>query len=204
LHGMKKAAATGADKAGKVSEQELVRDTILEATGVHFETVAPHPAFPLPLEKLEWFMRCRNKDEITKAPYLNAAWKEKDGEIWLESLVVGDTIDWIEIAYGEEKAGESLDLDYSQFDDASFQAEFNRKFPLVLDRIKGYEKAVAEMSKEKDLHLEIRRAGSRGMLVFTVAVRVDSRRNASSQSLAASINKCISALKEAYEGIPKL
>jgi hypothetical protein len=204
LHGMKKAAATGADKPGKVNEQELTRDTILEATGVHFETVAPHPAFPLPLEKLEWFMRCRNKDEITKAPYLNAAWKEKDGEIWLESLAVGDTIDWIEIAYGEERATESLDLDYSQFDDTSFQAEFNRRFPLVLGRIKEYEKTVTEISKEKGLHLQIRRTGSRGMLVFTVAARVDSRKNASSQSLAASINKCISALKEAYEAIPKL
>jgi hypothetical protein len=201
---MKKAAVTRPDKATKVSEQELVRDIILEVTGVHFETVAPHPAFPLPLERLEWFMRCRNKDEITKSPYLNAAWKEKGGEIWLESLAVGDTIDWIEIAYGEERATESLDFDYSQFDDTSFQAEFNRKFPLILERIRGYEKTVADLSKERNVRLELRRTGSRGMLVFTVAARVDIRKNVSSQSLASSIKECISALKEAYGDIPKL
>ena len=84
-------------------------------------------------------MRCRNGDEITKAPYVNAAWKEKDVGIWLESLAVGDTIDWIEIAYGDEKVDESLDIDYSRFDDPSFQDDFTRRFPIVMRRIKEYE-----------------------------------------------------------------
>jgi hypothetical protein len=201
---LKKPGSVRRGKALKTSEQEFVRETVSKATGVHFEVVAPHPAFPLAVDRLEWFMRCRNQDEIAKAPYLNAVWKERGVGIWLESLVVGDTIDWIELAYGEERAGGSLDIDYSQFDDPSFQAEFNRKFPIVLGRIKEYEEVAADISKRKRCHLEIRRAGSKGMLVFTIAARVDTPKGATLAALRYALRKNASALKEVYEQIAKL
>jgi hypothetical protein len=201
---LKKAGAVGRGKVLKTSEKEFVREEVSKATGVHFEVVAPHPAFPLPLDRLEWFMRCRNKDEIGNAPYLNVVWKERGVGIWLESLAVGDTIDWIELAYGEERAGESLDLDYSQFDEPSFKAEFNRKFPIVMARIREYEEAAAGISKRRRVHLEIRRAGSRGMLVFTIAARVSVSKGASLSALGSAIRRSVSALKEAYEQIAKL
>jgi hypothetical protein len=188
----------------EMSEQEFVRETVSKATGVQFEVVAPHPGFPLPVDHLEWFMRCRNKEEITKAPYLNAAWKEVGVGIWLESLAVGDTIDWIELAYGDERAGESLDIDYSRFDDSAFQADFNQKFPIVMGRIREYQEAAAAVSKRMDVHLEIRRAGSRGILVFTVAARVETPKGATRESLGSIIIKSASALDEAYKEITKL
>src|SRR5438309_396042 len=79
-----KKASPARPKAGKVDEQDVVRQALLEATGATFEVVAPNPAFPLPVESLEWFMRCRNQAEIEAAPYLNTAWKERSGRIWLE------------------------------------------------------------------------------------------------------------------------
>src|SRR5437016_1411736 len=48
----------------QLDEQGVVRQALLEATGASFDVVAPNPAFPLPVDSLEWFMRCRNKDEI--------------------------------------------------------------------------------------------------------------------------------------------
>jgi len=191
-------------KAQKTSEQELVKETVSKATGVHFEVVAPHPAFPLAVDRLEWFMRCRNREEIVKAPYLNAVWKEKRVGIWLESLAVGDTIDWIELAYGDERAGESLDIDYSRMDDPSFQAEFNQKYPIVMGRIREYEQAAADVSKKRRVHVEIRRAGTKGVLVFTVAARVESSKLATQASLRSAIRKNVFALKEAYQQIEKL
>jgi len=201
---LKKPASVRRDKVPRASEKEFVRETVSKATGVHFEVVAPHPAFPLAIDRLEWFMRCRNKEEITKAPYLNAVWKEKGVGIWLESLVIGDTIDWIEIAYGEEAAGKSLDTDYSTFDDPSFQGDFKQRFPIVMGRIEEYEQAAADVSKRRRVHIEIRRAGSKGILVFTVAARVDARRGAALESLRSTIKKNVAALKEAYERIMKL
>src|SRR5947207_9166141 len=132
----KKASPPRRAVVGKHDEQGVVRQAILEATGASFDVVAPNPAFPLPVDSLEWFMRCRNKDEIEAAPYLNTVWKEKSGRVWLESLALGDTIDWIELAYGEERAAASLDLDYSRFDEEWFQSDFNRRFPIIMARIR--------------------------------------------------------------------
>ena len=201
---MKKKAPVTRREAPKPSEQEFVRETVLKAAGVRFEVVAPHPAFPLAVDRLEWFMRCRNREEIEKAPYLNAAWKEKGVGIWLESLAVGDTVDWIEIAYGDEKVGESLDIDYSRFEDKAFQEDFKQRFPIVLERIREYEQAAAGVSKKRKVQLQIRRAGSRGMLVFTVATLVRGPKRATLASLGSAIRKNVSALKEAYQQIEKL
>jgi len=195
---LKKSSTVKPAKAPKTSEQEFVREEISTATGVHFEVVAPNPAFPLAVDRLDWFMRCRNREEITKAPYLNAAWREKGVGIWLESLAVGDTVDWIEIAYGDEKVGESLDIDYSRFDDPVFQEDFKQRFPIVFERIRKYERVVADISKKEKVKLQIRRAGSRGMLVFTIAALVAVPKSASQAALRSAIRKNVSALKEAY------
>jgi hypothetical protein len=200
----KKASPTKRAKAEKVDEKDFVRKALWEATDAHFEVVAPNPAFPLPVDSLEWFMRCRNKDEIERAPYLNTVWKEKSGRIWLESLALGDTIDWIELAYGEERAAASLDLDYSLFDEEWFQSDFNHRFPIVMARIRDYEGVVAAISKSRRVNLEIRRAGSKGMLLFTIAARVDRPKGAGLESLRSAIKKNASALKEAYEAIANL
>ena len=190
-------------KSSKASESEFVREAVSEATGVSFELVPPHPAFPLPVERLDWFMRCRNKDEIARAPYLNVVWKEKGGPIRMESLAVGDTVDWIEIAYGDEQVEESLDIDYSRMDDPAFQAEFNQKFPIVMGRIKKYQEVAAKVSKETGTALTIRRTGSRGMLVFTLAAEVRVRKDASRKALESAIKKSAGALEQAYQEIER-
>lgn|GEM_PF-6932547 len=200
----KKAGAVARRKVQKISEQELVRETVSEATGARFELVAPHPAFPLAIDRLEWFMRVRNREEIGKAPYLNAVWKEKGVGIWLESLAVGDTIDWIELAYGDEKAGASLDIDYSRFEDASFQEDFRQRFPIVMARIREYEQVAADVSKKRRVRLQIRRAGSRGMLVFTVAALVQGPKRGAKGSLVSAVKRSVSALKEVYQQIAEL
>ena len=196
-----KAAPVGKRKAPKTSEQEFVRQVVSKVTGVNFEGVPPHPAFPLAVDHLDWFMRCRNKDEIAKVPYLNAVWKKRGAGIWLESLAIGDTIDWIEIAYGDQKAGDSLDIDYSRFDDPAFQEDFKQKFPIVLGRIKEYGQAAADTSKKRKVHVEIRRAGSKGMLVFTIAALVKSPKSATRPSLRLALRKSVFALREAYQRI---
>lgn len=199
-----KKTAPASRKPAKTSERELVLEAVSRATGVHFELVPPHPAFPLPVERLEWFMRCRNKEEIAMAPYLNVVWKEKKVGIWMESLAVGDTVDWIELAYGDEQAGKSLDIDYSRLDDPAFRQEFGQKFPIVSERIREYEGVAAAVSKSAKVNLEIRRAGSKGMLVFTVAALLKEKKGIGQRALGNAITKSASALKEAYEQIQKL
>src|ERR1700733_5409773 len=100
---------------GGEEEVEFVMDLVSKATNARFEVVQPPPDHPLPIQNLEWFIRCRKLEDIEKTRYLNTVWKERNGSIWLESLAVGNTMSWIESAYGQEPAIKSLDLDYSQF-----------------------------------------------------------------------------------------
>ena len=181
------------------SEPQVVKQSVEMATSVHFEVIPPHPGFPLPVERLDWFMRCRVKEEIELAPWLNAAWKEKGDGIWLESLAIGDTVDWIEIAYGEEKVSQSLDIDYARFDDPAFLADFNQKFPIVLARIREYEQAAGEVSRRRKVKLQLRRAGSKGILVFTLAVHFDSPET--EPALRSAVERNAEALRETYHKI---
>jgi len=194
----KKAAGSGA------GEREFVRQAVSDATGVTFEVVAPNPGFPLAVEKLEWFMRCRNKDEIARAPYLNVVWKEKGDGIWMESLAVGDTVDWVELAYGEEAVNKSLDLDYAAYDDPSVKADFKAKFPIVYGRIEEYEEAVTSIARRRKLKLGLRHVGSRGVLVFTVAAKLETRKGAGVASMKSSIEKNSGGLREAYGAVSNL
>lgn len=191
-------------RSQKTAEGEFVRDAVSSATGARFEVVPPHPAFPVSLENVEWFMRCREKEEIAKAPYLNTVWKERRVGIWLESLAVGDTVDWIELAYGEERAAASLDIDYSRFEEPAFRADLAKRFPVVMGRIGEYEKVAAAVGRRRKVHLELRHAGSKGMLVFSVAALVRSTSRSSRKSLDSALRRGVSALREAYDEVQRL
>jgi hypothetical protein len=191
-------------RSPKFNEADFVQHSLTEATGATFEIIPPHPAFPLPVETLEWFMRCRRQNEIAGVPYLNTAWKEKRGSIWLESLAVGDTIDWIDLAYGEEQASKSIDIDYARLDDPSFRQEFSRRYPIVMDRLREFEQVVTGVAKKSGVHLHVRRAGSKGMLVFTVAAEVKPRKGAGQEALGNALRKSVAALQESYEKILNL
>lgn len=181
-------------------EQRLVTETVRELLGINFEVVRTPVEFPAPSKDLEWLMRCRKRDEIEKAPFLNAIWMRKGGTLWLESLVLGDTVEWIENAYDEESAASSIDIDYAGLDEDGFRSEFGSRFPLVLERIKTYQEIAARYSSSSGVHLEIRRSGSKGILVFTLAARV-STSGVSQESLVQSLGKAVTGLEAAYSEI---
>jgi hypothetical protein len=180
---------------GVGAQAELVRDLVSAATGASFEIIQQSADRPIPIHNLEWFIRCRKLGDIERVPYLNSVWKVKDGRVWLESLALGDTFEWISSAYGEEAAEDSLDFNYSGFIDDMFRREFEAKYPVVARRIKVCESVAEQVSREKGVHLELRASGSKGIVVFTLASwiqPVDS-------SLKRSIEAVVVSLKVCYE-----
>lgn len=143
----------------------------------------------------KWFLKCDDMKQAKTTPYLNEVWKQEGGEIWLESLPLGDTIDWIEVAYGEESAAASIDVNYSEFDSKEFQARFGREYPLVYQRIQRYEEVADRVSRDKKVHLNLRKSGSKGIVVFTFAVEIAKM---DSKMLAKKLVTSVDALKEAY------
>lgn len=184
-------------------EAELVGEVVSEVTRAKFEVVSPPPGFPFPTKNLEWLVRCRNLPDIEKVPYVNTVWRETKGPIWLESLALGDSVEWIGLAYGPEMADESLNLDYARMGESEFKAELGKRFPLVLERLEQYSEVAAKESARTKTHLEIRRAGSGGMIVFTLAARMNVG-EPSRASLSRGVRANVGALKEAYAEILKL
>jgi hypothetical protein len=171
-------------------------DLVSRETGARFETIQQFADSPSSVKDSEWFIRCRNREDIEKTPYLNSAWKAKDGPVWLESLALGDTMDWVESDYGPEAAADSIDLNYSDFSDKKFRAEFDRRYPLVERRIQSCELIAGEASKKHRVHLEVRGSGSKGIVVFTLAAQLTAQEPA---SLTKQVSAAIAALKDAYQ-----
>jgi hypothetical protein len=176
---------------GGEEEVKFVMDLVSKATNARFEVVQPPPDHPLPIQNLEWFIRCRKLEDIEKTRYLNTVWKERNGPIWLESLAVGNTMSWIESAYGQESAMKSLDLDYSQFPSKEFQAQF----PLVCGRIGVYEEIAGRVSRERGAKIELRSNGSKGVVVFTLAAKIQEKDRG---ALSGEVLTNVEALRDAF------
>jgi hypothetical protein len=176
-------------------EAEAVRETLSKLTGAKFELSNTPDDFRNLSINPRWFVRCKEMVKARNIPYVNEAWKQQDGAIWLESLPLGDTIDWIEAAYGEEAAAKSIDVNYSDFGSKKFQAEFSSEYPLVYQRIQTYEEVAERVSKLWKVHVELRNSGSKGIVVFTFAAKFT---DPDAKSLSKKIETGVGALKEAY------
>jgi hypothetical protein len=176
-------------------EAEAVREVLSSLTGAEFEVSNTPDDFRNQSLNPRWFVRCKDMKQARNIPYLNEAWKQSDGTIWLESLPLGDTIDWIEAAYGEESAAKSIDVNYSDFGSKKFQAEFGSEYPLVYQRIQTYEEVAGRVSKSQKVHVELRNSGSKGIVVFTYAARLT---ETDAKSLSKKLEASVEALKEAY------
>lgn len=90
----------------------------------------------------------------------------------MESLMLGDTFSWIESTYGEEAAVTSMDLNFSDFTSKEFQARFEKDYPLVQRRIQTYQGIVEQIATKYKLGMELRESGSKGIVVFSLVVKV--------------------------------
>ena len=183
------------------AEREQVRDLVSKLTGARFEVVPAAASDSFPIKDIQWFMRCRNQEDIQRAPYLNSVWKLRDGPIWLESLAIGDTFTWIGSAYGEEVAADTLDMNFSDFGDKGVRRQLESKFPNAYRRIRSSELVAAEAGKKRHVDVELRSSGSKGIVVFTIAAEISDPK---AGKLAKQVGACVEALREAYQGAMEL
>jgi hypothetical protein len=175
-------------------EAEVVKSLLSSITGAPFRISSPEADESFLKEKPIWFVWCPDAFYLDKMGHTQRAWRDSSG-IVLESAILGDTIDWLELAYGEEAAAKSLDMDFSNFSSKEFRVEFASEFPLVHQRIQTYEAIATEVSKNRRIHIELRHNGSKGIVVFTFAARFE----ADSKSLTKKVEVNVEALREAYQ-----
>lgn len=178
-----------------LKEPEIVRGMLSDITGVKFEITNTPDDFQNQSLNPIWFVKCVDPIQARSAPYVNEAWKQRDGSIWFETFPLGDTIDWIEVAYGEDAAARSLDLNYSDFGTKEFQSDFGGEYPLVYQRIQTYVEVANRISRARKIYLELRNNGSKGIVVFTFVTRIE---DVNPNTLDKVVAAAVEALREAY------
>lgn len=178
-----------------IHEAEVVRDLLSRLTGAPFRVTNPEPADPFIRTKLIWFVACPDAFYLNRMAYAQRVWKDEVG-ITIETDFLGNTVDWIELEYGDDVAGKSRTMDYTDFWSKQVQDEFALEYPRVAERVKLYQRIAANVSKRKAVNIEVRATNSDGMVWLTLAANAG---NPDSKNLESVIATNVNALKEAFE-----
>src|SRR2546425_3737730 len=96
----------------RLGEEEMVRKTLSQLTGSPFESTNSSVYHVV---NAKWLVACRDGYYAAKAPHVTAAWGDEGGNIWLESMSIGNVTGWVEDYYGENGARTALKMDLRGF-----------------------------------------------------------------------------------------
>jgi hypothetical protein len=178
-----------------------VRDALFRTTGVHFEIREPNRRDLDHFGMARWFLICREVTEARRIPYVNIAWGDKGNAIWLESVEIGDSLEWIYQHYGDTGVASVKKVNLIDFPSLRAREELGDQFPKLMRRFEMYEKFLKNSSEKHGAHLEMRYQSSKERTSFRLAAKilVDNR----VQSVDGEIGRAVKALGEAYDNICK-
>lgn len=184
------------------NESEIVRDWIHILMGAPY-VIAKVPPSRLKLQlEAEWLVWCGDIFYARQVGPLDAAWKHKDGTIWLETAEIADMIELVEREYGEKGSEVMPDAEKGVAPKEGIPDEV-AKFPKVVDMLKASETIVAERSKRTGVHLEILYDGGSGVTTFRIGARIDSP-SSEEEGLRRKIADTAMVLKDAYDEVRKI
>jgi hypothetical protein len=178
--------------------EERIRDAISRLTKARFEVSDPG-SYPVARSDLQWFIWCPEVVEMKEIPHVNAIWTDKEDNLFLESMPIGNTSAWIEELYGEAGVRKTLTMDLSGFDNLDSRQKFVEVLPLLRDRLDNHERVVSEMSSKWGVNLRIRYFGRKGIATgrlraFITAPNTDAE-------IANKLEVAVGALKDAFTAI---
>lgn len=178
-------------------EAYSLRDIMSKITGVEYDIREALPDFPPPSDCASWYLLGREFRRPKGTPYASTVWEDQDGRVYLESMYIGNTTEWIGPAYGEAGVIKGLKIDYSEFPQA--RKMLAEMFPLVEKRIDRYEKILVNTSAKYDVNLCLRCAGEKGGATFFIAAKIEGKRLTSEKEDA--IKRNVEALRTAWSEI---
>ena len=174
-----------------MNEAEDVRTAISQLTRAEFEIGDPG-GYPVELGTVSWFLWCPEITQMREIPYINVIWANKEGIIYLDSMPLGNTTNWVESAYGEEAAARAMDLDFGDF--AEVRSEFEHDFPLVGKRINEYERIVSNVSDQRAVAIGIFFHGRKGRATLRLRGKLTEQAGRTN-----SVERTVKALEEAWK-----
>ena len=173
-----------------------MRQIVSSLTNAKFEITASG-RYPLPANSVEWFMWCPEITESREIPYVNVVWGGTNGEVYFDSLPIGNTTSWVELAYGEEAAQEAMAIDYADFQGA--RSKFEQDFPLAARRLSAYEKIIQNVSSKKGIRVSMFVHGRAGRATFRIRAQLAASKP--SEDARSRIASTIETMKEAWDSI---
>lgn len=178
-----------------------VRDALFRITGMHFELREPDRRDLVHFGKARWLVMCREVTEAKKIPYISIAWADRESAIWLESVEIGDSLDWIYQHYGDAGVARVKTMNLLEFPSLKAREELGSQFPKVMRRLEIYEEFLKNSSAKNGVQLEMRYQSSKETTSFRLAAKIAAENAV--QSVLSEIRRAVEALSEAYDNICK-
>jgi len=182
-----------------MNEIGTVKDWMHSLMGAPFEIGEVRGSRLRLRQQAEWFVWCSDLAYARQVGPLEAAWKHKDGTIWLETAEIADMIELVEREYGEKGIHVMPDAEKGVAPSGGIPDEV-AKFPKVVDMLKASETGVAERSKRTGVHMEILYDGGSGVTTFRIGARIDSP-STEAEALRRQIAYTAKVLKDTYNEV---
>lgn len=187
----------GRGKMTPVAEEAYsLRDVISKVTGMEYSIREALPDFPPPADHATWYLLGREFRRPKGTPYANVLWEDGAGNIFIQSIEIGGSADWIGPIYGEEGVIAAMRIDYSNADRG--RKAFAKKFPAVEKRVRRYEEIVSDISSKHHVAMSLQCDGDVGNGTFRIETKIPGDRTEKDTEV---IKRNLEALKEAWNEI---
>jgi len=179
-------------------EAYSLRDLISKVTGMEYGIREALPDFPPPADHATWYLLGREFRLPKGVPYANVLWEDAAGNIFIQSIEIGESTDWIGPIYGEEGIIAALRMDYSTPDRG--RRAFAKRFPAVEKRISSYEDIISRISLKHRASLSLRWDGEIGSGTFRIEAKISEDGRTEKED---AMKQNVEALKEAWKEIAR-
>ena len=182
-----------------MDETQTVQELLSSTTGAPFRVDRIRENRLLLRKNAVWFVWCGDFAYAVRTKSLKAAWKDKEGGIWLESSEVADMIALVEHIYGERGIHTMPDLQAGIPPSGELPEEV-LTYPNVVKLLRAYEDVVAEAAKAYNVELKLLYDGGTGVTTVRIGARIASPVPDEGR-LWKQIVKTAAVLKEVYRDV---
>jgi hypothetical protein len=182
-----------------LSESAHVRDMLNSISTIEFRIDQPGENRLLLKQRAVWFVWATSFKEPRVIGPLKAAWRDKEGGIWLETSKIDDMMSLVEREYGEKGVHRMLSSEPHPPPTGDLPVEV-AKFPAVVSKLKSCEKRMTEMSEKSGVPFKILYDGGEELGTFRIGAKIESP-PADQEALKLKMIMAASVLKEAHKEV---
>ena len=181
------------------SESGVVRDVLNSISTIRFRIDEPGEDRLHLKRQAVWFVWSTEIKNPRAVGPLKAAWKDRDGSVWLETAEIDDMMSLVEREYGQKGIHVMPDAERGVAPSGRIPDEV-AEFPRVVSILEECERRLAEISKKTEIPMKILYDGGAGVTTFRIGAKMVSPPK-EAEALQARIVETAKALKDAHKEV---